>query len=127
MIEFEINKDHTESFRQKWEERGVKVEIRPFFPWSEKEMVELGEYDKNPPFMPCSYPFRYVVVQWNGDVVPCCRDYNGENIMGNAVNDTLKNIWNGEKYHILRDQLRTGEYGSNNFCRDCMSIYYTEE
>jgi radical SAM protein with 4Fe4S-binding SPASM domain len=127
MIKFEVNEDHTESFREEWEKKGVKVEIRTFFPWSEKEMVEMGEYEKNPPFMPCSFPFRYVVVQWNGDVVPCCRDYNAVNQMGNVNDSSLKEIWNSPDYQKLRQQLRTGDYGDNDYCRECMSIYYTEE
>ena len=127
MIEFNYNKDHTEQFRRKWEDEGLQVEIRQFFPWGEKEMVELGEYVKYPPFMPCPFPWRYLVVQWDGTVVPCCRDYNSVNAVGNVRDNTLLEIWNGEKEKLIRHQLATGEFGNNDFCRKCMDIYYTEE
>lgn len=36
--------------------------------------------------------FNYVVVLWNGDVVTCCLDFNGTNIIGQV--DNLSNIKN---------------------------------
>lgn len=125
MIAMNLNAHMTESFRSFWQEKGIEVEIRRFFPWGEKEMVELGEYDKYPPFMPCPFAWQYVVVQWNGDVVACCRDYNAENIMGNVQEASLVEIWNGEKYKAFREEMIRGEY-RNTICQPCMDIYYTE-
>ena len=34
-----------------------------------------------------------VSVLWNGDVVPCCNDYSGENILGNINYEALPGIW----------------------------------
>ena len=125
MIRLHANESHLDLFRRQWEDRGFHVEIRPFFPWSEKEMVALGEVEKYPAGMPCPFPWQYVVVQWNGDVVPCCRDYNGVNAMGNVRDAPLREIWNGKRYADFRETHRRGEYGSNTFCRECMDIYYT--
>ncbi len=127
MIKMKLNEHHTDTFKKTWTSKGVDVEIRPFFPWSEKELVELGEFEKLPPFMPCGYPWQYVVVQWNGDVVPCCRDYNAVMTMGNIRDNTLREIWNSVDYEALREQHRTGNYQNNSYCKDCMNIYYTEE
>jgi len=126
MIKMKINEQHTETFRETWIKKGADVEIRPFFPWSEKELVGLGEFEKHPPFMPCGYPWQYVVVQWNGDVVPCCRDYNAVMTMGNVRDNTLQEIWNNTDYELLREQHRTGDYRNNPYCRDCMDIYYNK-
>ena len=126
MISMNLNAHMKESFRSFWQEKGVEVEIRRFFPWGEKEMVALGEYDKYPPFMPCPFAWQYVVVQWNGDVVACCRDYNAENKMGNVNDATLVEIWNGEKYKTFREEMISGEY-QNTICQPCMDIYYTEK
>jgi radical SAM protein with 4Fe4S-binding SPASM domain len=126
MIQIDRNKAHSEHFREMFEEKGLKVEIRPFFPWTEKELADLGEYDKYPPGMPCPFPWQYLVVQWNGDVVPCCRDFNAVNKVGNVREESLLDIWNGRKFEEFRNQHRTGNYGSNHFCQECMEIYYTD-
>lgn len=126
IIRLKINEPSLESFKAEWEEKGISVEIRPFFPWTEKEIVPLGDVEKYPPFMPCPFPWQYLVVQWDGSVVPCCRDYNSVNPMGNVKQSTLKEIWNSPPYSSFRDQHRSGDYSGNEFCRRCMEIFYTE-
>lgn len=125
MISLAVNSHKIEEFENFWKEKEIEVEIREFFPWGEKDMSELGEYEKYPPFMPCPFSWQYVVVQWNGDVVACCRDYNADNIMGNVKNATLVEIWNGEKYQNFRENMITGNY-QNKICKPCMDLYYTE-
>ena len=125
MIELNLNTHKTEEFKAFWKERNIAAEIRRFFPWGEKKMVKMGVYDKYPPYMPCPFSWQYLVVQWNGDVVACCRDYNADNIMGNVKTSSLEEIWNGEKYRIFRENMVSGAYG-NNICGPCMNIYYNE-
>ena len=38
----------------------------------------------------------------NGDVVPCCDDWNGKYILGNVKSNTLLDIWNGSLYRHFR-------------------------
>jgi radical SAM protein with 4Fe4S-binding SPASM domain len=116
----------TSEFETFWREKGISSEIREFFPWGEPDMRELGAYDKYPPFMPCPFAWQYLVVQWNGDVVACCRDYNGENVMGNVKEAGLVEIWNGKKYAEFRENMVSGKY-QNRICKPCMDLYYTEE
>ncbi|MBF0611943.1 MAG: hypothetical protein G8345_07615 [Magnetococcales bacterium] len=80
MIALHANQQKREEAVAFWQNLGVEAEIRPFFPWSEPAMAPLGDYMQNPPFMPCPFPWRYLVVQWDGTVVGCCRDYNGVNV-----------------------------------------------
>ena len=127
IIRLNRNNPRIEDFRRHWESLGLPVEVREFFPWTEKELTSLGLVQKYPPFMPCPFPWQYLVVQWDGTVVPCCRDYNGVNPMGNIRDSSLKEIWNSERYADFRAQHRTGQYGGNGLCKGCMEIFYTEE
>jgi radical SAM protein with 4Fe4S-binding SPASM domain len=126
MIRLKLNSDRLERFAEKWESKGMPVEIRSFFPWTEKDLAHLGDVEKYPPGMPCPFPWQYLVVQWDGTVVPCCRDYNSVNGIGNAWDSTLKDIWNSPSYDNFRLQHRTGHYGPNAFCSNCMEIFYTD-
>lgn len=126
MIAMTINSHKAKEFENFWKEKGIEIEIREFFPWGEKEMKELGDYNKYPPFMPCPFSWQYVVVQWNGDVVACCRDYNAENVMGNVKDATLEEIWNGKAYNTFRENMISGNYQNTN-CKPCMDLYYNEE
>jgi len=125
MIELEANGDQVEAFTRRWAAEGLEPEIRGFFPWGEKGMVGLGRFQKYPPNMPCPFPWQHLVVQWNGDVVPCCRDYNARLVFGNVGRTTLREIWGGEPYRRFREQHRTGAFGDNRTCRECTEVYFT--
>ena len=126
MIQLKENMDHGEEYRRKWEKRGVTVDLREFFPWTEKELKDLGEFNRYPPFMPCPFPWEYMAIQWDGSVVPCCRDYNGENILGNVTTQSLQEIWNSKPYEDFRTTHAEGAFLENRICTGCMDMYYSE-
>lgn len=122
-ITMHANAHQIEAMRQRWTREGAVFEARPFFPWTEQDMAGLGDFQPYPPNMPCPFPWQYLVVQWDGSVVPCCRDYNAVNPVGNAREQSLVDIWNGDACRAFRHQHETGEFGDNHFCRDCSALY----
>lgn len=122
MIRMQINKHAEDRFRARWQALGGDVEIRDFFPWNKKDLIPLGIVEKYPPHMPCPFPWQYLVVQWNGDVVPCCRDFNGINRLGNVAELSLKEIWNGAGYEHFREAMSEGSF-EPSMCAECMEIY----
>jgi len=122
MIETRLNRGQGEGFTARWRAAGVQVELRPFFPWNDPDLAPLGEWERLPPRMPCPFPWRYLVVQWNGDVVPCCRDCNGEAVLGNVAGQTLREIWNGPAYAEFRRRLVAEDY-RGGMCAPCMKLY----
>lgn len=125
IIKLHLNESKIDLFVQRWEAKGMQVEVRPFFPWTEKELTHLGKVEKYPPGMPCPFPWQYLVIQWDGTIVGCCRDYNGVNALGNVNGSSLESIWNSMEYSRFRDQHRHGVYKNNLFCEECMDIFYT--
>jgi radical SAM protein with 4Fe4S-binding SPASM domain len=125
VIDMSINNSEIQAFTNYWKAYECVIEIRKFFAWNKEEYKELGKVEKYPPYMPCPFSWQYVAVQWNGDVVPCCRDYNGELVMGNIKNESLKSIWNGASYKEFRHKMASGK-GLATFCEDCLKIYYNE-
>ena len=62
----------------------------------------------------CSKPYNSLTIQYNGDMVICCRDYEGITKMGNVNEKSIAEVWNGEEYDALRKTFKTSE-----FCRRC--------
>ena len=53
----------------------------------------------------CPYPWTSFNVTWDGNVVACCRDTEGKTILGNVFEQSIMDIWKGEKYNKLRKSL----------------------
>lgn len=53
----------------------------------------------------CLRMWTSAVITADGDVVPCCYDKNAGHAMGNLANSTFRDIWQGEKYRIFRDNV----------------------
>jgi radical SAM protein with 4Fe4S-binding SPASM domain len=66
----------------------------------------------------CPWIYFSTTILWNGDVVPCCRDAQGEMVMGNIFETNLDQIWNNSKYQAFRRQVLTPK-GKPSLCRLC--------
>ena len=58
-------------------------------------------------------------VLWNGDVVPCCYDFDGRMVLGNLFNETIEAVWHGERYRKLRDAHRADDFTDWPICKVC--------
>jgi radical SAM protein with 4Fe4S-binding SPASM domain len=67
----------------------------------------------------CRYPFRSVVVLWDGRVVPCCRDDDAHSVLGDLNQQTLAAIWAGPAARELRRRHRSGEFPVGHLCHGC--------
>ncbi|MBD3272494.1 MAG: radical SAM protein [Elusimicrobia bacterium] len=66
----------------------------------------------------CPWIFYSVVITANGDVVPCCRDAQGEYVFGNILTEDLRSIWNNKKFIDFRRQILINP-SSPALCRLC--------
>lgn len=64
-----------------------------------------GKIPPSPPRLFCTRPFRRMYISYNGKAVICCQDYKQEEIMGDASESSLLEIWCNEKCASLRTQL----------------------
>lgn len=66
----------------------------------------------------CVWIWNTVQLNWNGDVVPCCRDPQGKHLFGNAFERPLREIWNGAKMRAFRRKIVTRQ-GEIDICKLC--------
>jgi len=62
----------------------------------------------------CHFPWTYAQFMVNGNVTPCC---NNSMVLGNLNTETFEQIWNGNRYDILRRTINTNNPPSQ--CRNC--------
>jgi len=66
---------------------------------------------------PCLFLWTQLIILSNGDVVPCCMDYEGKLKLGNIMNKPLRKIWNGDMIQWLRKRHLEGDYPK--ICKNC--------
>ena len=88
-----------------------------------KRDEQIVEYYKNPGkffgYGPCISPWFVTEVMPNGDVAPC-RDYP-DYITGNLMEQSIFEIWNGERYRKFRQALKDNG-GTFPICARCCGL-----
>ena len=67
---------------------------------------------------PCKHPWTSMTIKSNAEATMCMEDYNNDIILGNAKENSLSDIWNGETYKEFREQhlLLTGAIRCHEKC-----------
>ena len=73
----------------------------------------------------CTQIFKSMMVNANGEVVPCCVDFKRINIIGNIMHGSLSEIWNGHFMHQIRLKHLSGGGGEMRPCNSC-EYYYSD-
>ncbi|MFC1852405.1 SPASM domain-containing protein [candidate division CSSED10-310 bacterium] len=59
-------------------------------------------------------------VLFNGDIIPCCMDWSREIVLGNVCQQSIEEIWTGERYTRFRNIVSGDIPCPNNFiCKKC--------
>jgi radical SAM protein with 4Fe4S-binding SPASM domain len=117
----------------------TEEEIRPFYEhWSKKigkgDMIHVAHFNDwagsvkdrsitNTPTprdrRPCRRLWNTLIIYYDGRVSPCCFDAEGDLIVGDILNQRLKEIWNGTPLRNLRDLHYTHHFKDIPLCSKC--------
>lgn len=130
MIDFSLNEESIEAVKDEWESHdqidgflmknyttwdGAVQEIENLAPDS------LREKSKNISTVTCAFPWENMTVTWDGDVVPCCFDYDKKLVLGNAAAHSLSYIWNDTPMRELRKEFMENSI-ANPLCINCREL-----
>ncbi len=101
--------------------------IKPFFPDDAPEEWFSSIFPRRIP-QPntsspesCSWPFRSAYINWDGGILPCCREFRPlENDFGNVFQETFTAVWNNDYYRTSRQLISNKEtVQCNTICSRC--------
>lgn len=69
----------------------------------------------------CREVFDKMSIDWDGVVTACCGDYDRLMSVGNIFENTLHDIWHGEKLNKYRQMLREGRHRELPLCKHCIA------
>jgi radical SAM protein with 4Fe4S-binding SPASM domain len=110
LVKTEANVAEVDEFNKKF----VKTEVCEFSNWTDSRHSTLEKKGKR---IPCWVLFNQMFILWDGTVVPCCMDFDGKQVMGDANTQSLKEIW--EYSDWMRKRHRQNDFDSVAVCRGC--------
>lgn len=133
MIDFGLNKESIARLKSRWESTpGIDEFLcKAFVTWdgSAEEVNRLAQdrvdneaLRSSCGAVSCRAPWQTMTIAWDGDVLPCCFDYDKKYILGNVAKQTLSEIWNGVPMQELRREFLANDV-RNPLCRSCPVLY----
>lgn len=118
-LEMEENKEDTGLFKEFWESKVDAIEI-----WRPHNFGDGRDYRERHESLEvktsCGRPENGPLqIQWNGEVIPCCYDYNNKIILGNAFTSPVLDILNSPKYKLLRYAHKMNKFNMFPYCDQC--------
>lgn len=111
------NENEVELFRDFWTKQGANVKIRPRLNWIDG--VESQNNYSNIDRIACGWALNTCPIVWNGDIVNCGCDMNGDNIWGNVLENSIEEIWNGKRKEFVEQHLSHDFDNIPDICKKC--------
>lgn len=112
--------------------RNLTVSNKPFDEWGGK-VERINELSTVPVRYEqcarlCEKIWRTAMIHYDGNVVPCSRCYDRRFMLGRFPDETLSQIWNGERMLAMR-QVHIKDRMLHDYCKSCyyVGLSFTEE
>ncbi|WP_237671750.1 radical SAM/SPASM domain-containing protein [Syntrophus gentianae] len=129
-----VNEVEKEQFFQLFDDHVDEMFVEHIIPtWpdfdisSVKKDDDIGYYGD--PLYPdyikvCPIIFYNLVVNFDGAIAPCSVDWAHLTVLGNVKEQSLRELWNGEKINTLRRQHLRGKRRAHPLCGKCVTLEY---
>ena len=115
------NKAELEGYKKFWRDKVDKIIIS--FDDNRNATSEFfSKHQKRMPF-PCNKLWAELNVVSSGKVALCCIDYDAQEIIGDFKKQSLKEIWNGEKFQNIREKHLSYQANKILLCNSCVHPY----
>ena len=118
------NAEDVDEFKAFWEPKVDAIEI-----WKPHNFGDGKDFrERAGKKLSCGRPSKGPLqIQWNGEVIPCCYDYNNQIILGNAFETPIPDILSGKRYIELRAAHDSGEFYKFPYCDQCDQLLEHED
>lgn len=126
MIETEPMRGEIEENIRNWQSLGVQSGASPLVnrAGNVKNFDELNYKPVNPrPVRICELLYHKMYIGYNGDVLLCCMDWRRRVVLGNTSQQSLREIWQGEKYEHYRRLHEEGRFDELELCSTCSYVH----
>ncbi len=140
---FKHNQHEINKARALAEKMGIKIKVSKMRPDMGKEVFETTQQaierdtawlPDNPEFsviskkrrkrIGCMLPWTETMINWDGNVLPCCAVYSEKYAFGNILENSFAEIWNNEMYVSARKEILGRKNTRHTICHTCKRSGY---
>ena len=111
-----INNKEEKSFINQFKKYGDTVVLQQLFKWVGTDVIG-NVPQKNRVQFPCYFLWDSIIINWDGQVVACCQDFNAKFPIGDIKSQTLREVWDSPKLNLIRDKHLAGVF--TGLCKAC--------
>ncbi len=118
------NAHEVEKFIKMWIDKVDYIAIAGYLNNIEDSEINkklAGETMKGRIKFSCWQPWARCTIFANGDVFPCCMNYDRYTPVGNIYKNKLTDIWQSDKVKYIQDINKAGKYFKHPTCLKCVS------
>ncbi|MBI5535265.1 MAG: SPASM domain-containing protein [Deltaproteobacteria bacterium] len=118
MLDLQRNRRQQPAFLARWAATGLPT-VHAYVKDLDGPDPDSAQASGRPTRYLCTYPWRSVVVLWDGRVVPCCRDADGDCVIGDLHQQSLEQLWHDKPVRSLRAALASRTFPQGHPCLHC--------
>jgi MoaA/NifB/PqqE/SkfB family radical SAM enzyme len=118
IIRTQVTEGDIESYQKTWGQYDVEVAVKAFMTWGGSKRDALTEWKKDGRH-PCIDLWAMPAVNWDGKVSICSLDWNQKAIIGDLTQQSMSEVWQGEKLAQYRDHHLQNKYAKAGICGAC--------
>lgn len=125
-VRMDINEHEIGDYINQWTDLADMVTIQEYMPpiISGEYMERHAKSKRIPADYTCPQPFERVIIKGNGNLTPCCAQYNYKLTMGNLHEQSIHDIWQSAEMKKLRGHMCDRTWDQLETCRTCLKSSY---
>ena len=123
MLLTDETREQQDEYIKKWEKYNVEFYFKEMHCYLDGRNSSFEKPDFSRQTSCCKDPFRVLVYYVDGNAGACCWDYNNEYVIGNASDQSLEELFDGDKMNYLRQKQKQLDCGDIVPCNRCGRIY----
>lgn len=118
-VKIEENEVEADDFVERWRTIVDRVDTTKAHNWGSSDQVATSTEPKGSSGFPCMRLWQTFTILWDGRVSLCCLDYEGSEILGDLRQQSIAEVWHGERIRTIRDQHLRGRFDEVPICGGC--------
>ncbi len=117
VMEMKINEHEIDTIIKYWRERGAWTTVRRLISWAGKCDDIKNDFECER--IACGNALGICAITWEGDIVNCVMDVDGDNNFGNVNNSRIKDIWDQRNLTMVSLHMKHEFTKLPSICQKC--------